>query len=199
MMSMFSMNELRKRLRRKKFHTADLLRGSNLEIGEHTYGKPEIFQYGEKSRLCIGRYCSISTDVRIFLGGNHRVDWVTTYPFPVIRESWPEASCIPGHPSSKGDVVIGNDVWIGLGATILSGVTIGDGAVIGAQSVVTRDVPPYRIAAGNPITIVGQRFDDETIRRLLEIRWWNWPEDKIVKYIDILCSNRVDVLLEQFK
>jgi hypothetical protein len=116
---------------------------------------------------------------------------VTTYPFPALPETWPEAREIGGHPVSRGDVVVGNDVWIGYGATILSGVAIGDGAVIGARAVVTRDVDAYAIVAGNPATTVGKRFDEETVRRLLEIRWWEWPPEKIRDNMRLLCSDRL--------
>ncbi len=154
-------------------------------IGAHTYGSPRVLSWDETTSLAIGRYCSIARGVTIALGGEHRSDWVTTYPF---GEFWPEAAGIEGHPRSRGDVVIGNDVWIGLDALILSGVTIGDGAVIGARAVVTKDVPPYAVVAGNPAQVVKYRFDDETIARLLAIRWWDWPEAKVREHLSALMS-----------
>lgn len=150
---------------------------------------------GEGKSLSIGKYCSISTQVLIFLGSEHRTDWVSTYPFPIL---WKEAGSIKGHPSSKGDVSIGNDVYIGYHVIILSGVTIGDGAVIGAGSVVTKDVPPYAIMAGNPATIIRYRFDEETIRRLLEIKWWDWPDEKVKENIHLICDDRVDAFIKKF-
>ncbi len=122
----------------KIIYTKDLL-GKRYEIGEHTYGKPRVISWKEGSTLKIGKYCSISRGVTIFLGSEHRIDWVSTYPFPYL---WEEGKSIKGHPATKGDVVIGNDVWIGYGVTILSGVCIEDGAVIGACSLVSQDVPP---------------------------------------------------------
>jgi len=171
------------------------LTGENFDIGDYTYGMPKILSWGEGSRLKIGRFCSISAQVIVFLGGNHRIDWVTTYPFMEFEGEWPEAKDIAGHPATKGDVVIGNDVWIGWGTTIMSGVTIGDGAAIGARAVVTQDVEPYSIVGGNPAHLIRKRFDDETIRMLLEIRWWDWPLDRINDNLKILMSNNVSGML----
>jgi acetyltransferase-like isoleucine patch superfamily enzyme len=163
-------------------------------IGEYTYGLPEVLTWGNDGKLFIGKYCSIGGYVRILLGGNHRSDWVTTYPFSYFRK---EAMHIKGHPYSRGDVVIGNDVWIGLGCTILSGVSIGDGAVLGAHSVITKDVPAYSIAAGNPAKVLRKRFSDEQIESLLSIAWWNWPDHKINLLIEnMLCSN-IDDFIEK--
>jgi acetyltransferase-like isoleucine patch superfamily enzyme len=160
------------------------------EIGDYSYGCPNILHYGEKAKLKIGKYCSIALGVDIFLGGNHRVDWVTTYPFsaPELNEIWPEAKNIIGHPATKGDVEIGNDVWIGHNATILSGVIIGDGAVIGSNAVVTKNVRPYAIVVGNPAKEIKMRFDDETIEKLLKMKWWDWPVDKIKENMGSLLS-----------
>jgi chloramphenicol O-acetyltransferase type B len=141
----------------------------------------------------MGAYCSTGPGVQIFLGGEHRVDWLTTYPF---SEFWEAAKTIKGHPYTKGDVNIGNDVWIGAEAIILSGVTIGDGAVIGARAVVAKDIPPYAIAVGNPARIIRQRFDEKTIEKLLEIKWWNWDDAQIEKFLPILLSQDFGAFLE---
>lgn len=161
-------------------------------IGRASYGDLKILEWGNDAQLRIGAFCSISNEVTIFLGGEHHIDWVTTYPFPAL---WPSASHIKGHPLSKGDVVIGNDVWIGYKATILSGVTIGDGAVVGAHSLVTKDVPPYTIVAGNPAKIVRKRFDDATIERLLKIAWWNWDDQTIEHFLPLLLQNDIAAFL----
>ncbi|HZJ03697.1 MAG TPA: CatB-related O-acetyltransferase, partial [Thermoleophilia bacterium] len=140
-------------------------------IGKGTYGSPAIREWGEGSKLRTGSYCSIAGGVQIFLGGEHRTDWVTTYPFNVL---WESASHLRGHPATKGDVEIGNDVWIGADALIMSGVRIGSGACIGARSVVVRDVSPYEVVAGNPARHIRFRFDPDTVQALLDIAWWNW-------------------------
>jgi acetyltransferase-like isoleucine patch superfamily enzyme len=181
--------------KKKQVLTHDRINGPNCVIGDHTYGEPTILQFDQTTRLLIGRFCSISDQVTIILGGNHRSDWITTYPFPAFKECWPEAAAIKGHPASKGDIVIGDDVWIGYGATILSGVIIGSGAVIGAQAVISRDVAPYAIMAGNPAQEIKKRFDDITITRLLQLSWWNWPEEKIRINLPFLCSNQIQQLL----
>lgn len=175
--------------------TKHQLSGEGFEIGDYTYGTPIVLGWGEGRRLKIGKFCSIAGGVIIFLGGNHRVDWVTTYPFVEFPEEWPKAKGITGHPVSKGDVVIGNDVWIGYGATILSGVRVGDGAVIGAMAVVAGDVEPYSIVAGNSARLVRKRFDEETIDRLLQIRWWDWPLERIRDNVGILMSGDVSALV----
>ncbi|GAA4455923.1 CatB-related O-acetyltransferase [Novipirellula rosea] len=146
------------------------------EIGSWTYGSPAVFDWGEGSRLSIGKFCSIADGVKIFLGGEHRVDWASTYPFNIL---WDGSSSVVGHPSSKGDVRIGNDVWIATDSVILSGVSIGDGAVIGARSVVARNVAPYSIVVGNPAKELRKRFSDTDISRLLAMKWWELPDDQI--------------------
>jgi len=145
-------------------------------VGKGTYGDPKIEQWGEQTTLKVGNYCSISGGVKILLGGNHRADWITTYPFSVFRES---AKHIKGHPVSRGDVVIGHDVWIGIDATILSGVNIGNGAIIGASAVVSRDVPAYTIVAGNPARVIRQRFSEDDITILQSLKWWYWNDSKL--------------------
>lgn len=175
--------------------TKDVL-GDRYKIGEHTYGKPRVIFGGKKTFLTIGKYCSISTQVVIFLGGDHRVDWLSTYPFPLL---WEAAKSITGHPSTKGDVIIGNDVWIGYGVTVLSGVKIGDGAVIGAGSVVTKDVPPYAIVGGNPAQIVRYRFHEEVIEKLLKIKWWDWPDEKVKENVHLICSDSIHAFLKKFE
>lgn len=143
----------------------------------------------------IGKFCSIAPGVTVLGSSEHRTDWVTTYPFNKF-EAFPEAAGIEGHPRSKGPTVIGNDVWIGSGAIVLSGVKVGDGAVIGARAVVSRDVPPYAIAAGNPARVIRYRFSCEIISRLLAIRWWDFPIEVISMLIPLLQSPYIDRFLE---
>lgn len=142
---------LRKRIysliKREYFYMRDNPRYKRHSIGRFTYGSPLVMFDSPDINLKIGSFCSIAGGVAIFLGGNHRIDYTTTFPFNFVFE---EFCGFKGHPASKGDVIIGNDVWIGSCAVILSGVTIGDGAVIGANSIVTKDVEPYSVVAGNP-------------------------------------------------
>ncbi len=172
-----------------RFHfTRDILSGNAYSIGEYTYGVPKVYHWGEDARLVIGKFCSIAEHVTIFLGGNHRTDWKTTYPFSALTEQFPGASHIKGHPATKGDVVIGNDVWIGYGSIILSGVEIGDGAVVAAGAVVTKKIGPYEIWGGNPAKLIGKRFSDAQIASLQKEAWWNWPIDKILAQVETLCA-----------
>jgi acetyltransferase-like isoleucine patch superfamily enzyme len=165
-----------------------LLRNEIVKIGKHTYGSPNVYHWGGETRLIIGKYCSIADDVVILLGGGHRIDWITTFPFSEFSSQWGKSSRVPGHPISKGDVSIGNDVWIGHGAIILSGVNIGDGAVIGAGSIVTRSVPDFAIVAGNPAKVIKFRFDPKVIESIKKLQWWDWDEEKITGYIPNLMS-----------
>jgi acetyltransferase-like isoleucine patch superfamily enzyme len=157
------------------------------ERGAFTYGRPRIFTWGV-TKVSIGKFCSISSGINI-VGGEHNMRWVSTFP---LRERFQlPGRGKDGHPKTKGPIIIGNDVWIGMGATILSGVTVGDGAVIAAHSVVTKDVPPYAIVAGNPAQVLKYRFDQETIQALLRIQWWNWDITKIVENVALI--NGADV------
>lgn len=165
-----------------------------ISIEKYSYGFPEFKLWGESETIEIGCFCSISEKVIIFGGGEHNSDWITTYP---IRVSFglPKATC-DGHPKTKGPTKIGNDVWIGYGAIILSGVTVADGSIIGAGSVVAKDIEPYSVVAGNPAKRINYRFPEETRKKLLAIRWWNWPIDTILENVDILCSDNIDGFLE---
>lgn len=181
------------------FYTKDFLKDLPCvkKIGDYSYGNPQILHWGENTTLTIGKFCSIADGVKIFLGGNHRTDWITTYPFNQLNDLWSNAKGIKGHPSSNGNVVIGNDVWIGNGAIIMSGVTIFDGAVIGANAVVTKDVLPYTIVGGNPAKLIRKRFSEKEIQMLLDIKWWNWQETKIQQKLETLCSGNIEDLYKE--
>lgn len=173
---------------------AELVAAGLCEVGDYTYGCPNVSWWGEHAKLKIGRYCSIASEVTVLLGGNHRSDWVSTYPFNTV-EGWHEAADIRGQPSTNGDVVIGNDVWLGQGCTILSGVTIGDGAIVGTEALVTRDVPSYSVVGGNPAKLIRMRFSEPVIKRLQAACWWNWPEARLREALPLLMSNEVERFL----
>jgi len=121
------------------------------QVGDWTYGLPDVPLADKGGKLTIGRFCSIASGVKIFIGNDHRLNWISTYPFGLV---FPEARDLPFPARTKGDVVIGHDVWIGTDAMILSGVTVGNGAVVGARSLVTKDVPPYAIVGGVPAHVI---------------------------------------------
>lgn len=186
----FVRDKLARRLERRN----PILFYPQYSFGKWTYGVPKIHSWPGCSTLHVGSFCSIAEGVQIFLGGEHRSDWVTTYPFV---DFWRTGKDIKGHPRTKGDVIIGNDVWIGHEAVILSGVRIGDGAVIGARAVVSKDIPPYGIVAGNPARLIRHRFDTETILRLLDCQWWNWDDGRIEKAIPYLSQQDIASFLDR--
>lgn len=134
-----------------------------------------------KEKLVIGKFCSIACGAKfLFNSANHTLSSLSTYPFPIFFDEWGlEKSDVAAAWDRKGDIVIGNDVWIGYEAVILAGVTIGDGAVIGARAVVTKDVPPYAIVGGVPARVIRSRFPEETVKALLRLKWWDWPAERI--------------------
>ena len=160
--------------------------------GIYSYGMPDILSWGEGAKLNIGNFCSIGICGKVYLGGGHRTDWVTTFPFGHINKEIFNNFDGVGHPKTNGDVDIGNDVWIGEHVTIMSGVTIGDGAVIATNSHVVKNVAPYSIVGGNPAKLIKYRFTEEQIQKLLEIKWWNWNDEKINSYLPLLCSSNID-------
>ena len=164
-------------------------------VGKWTYGEPQVLSWDDGTNLTVGSFCSIAHGVQIFLGGNHRVNFISTYPFAEILKR-PD---LARGSISKGSVVVGNDVWLGTKCAILSGVTIGDGAVIGAYSVVAKDIPAYSIAVGNPARVIKKRFSDLEIQALLRIRWWNWLDDDIIHALPLIMSSNVDELKNYYE
>ncbi|TAE58218.1 MAG: Vat family streptogramin A O-acetyltransferase [Nostocales cyanobacterium] len=182
----------------------NLIKSPNIIIGDYTYyddpENPENFEknvlynYGDDS-LIIGKFCAIATHVKFIMNGaNHKLDGISTYPFPIFGHGWESAMSNLMNLPSKGDIVIGNDVWIGYDSLIMPGVKIGDGAVIAARSVVVKDIPPYTIAGGNPAVPIKQRFSNEDIEILLSIRWWDWDIEKITRNIDVIMNGDVERL-----
>lgn len=161
-----------------------------VQIGPHTYANNglNVDWWGGEARLRIGGYCSIADSATFFLSHGHRIDWITSYPFARGDDYWLAGRKFPDGVVSKGDVVVGCDVWVGNGARILSGVHIGHGAVVATGAVVTADVPPYAFVAGNPARIVSYRFPPDAVRRLLRLAWWHWPEEQVRRRLDLLLS-----------
>ena len=187
----------------------DVVTGPNIEIGDYTmYNDFErdprdfernnvLYHYpvnGDKLR--IGKFCSIACGAKfLFNSANHTLRSLSTYPFPIFYDEWGlEGKDIRQAWDNKGDIVIGNDVWIGYQAVILAGVTVGDGAIIGSRAVVTRDVPPYTIVGGVPAKPIRKRFDEETIARLQALRWWDWDQETIRRAIPAIQAGRLSEL-----
>ena len=163
------------------------------EIGDGSYGGLVVHSYGADAVLKMGHYCSVAANVQVMLGGEHRFDFVSSYPFQVFE---PDYSHIDAF-RTKGDVIIGSDVWIGRDAIIMSGVTIGHGALIAAGAVVVKDVPPYAVVGGNPAKVIKYRFDEKTIAQLLDIAWWDWPREKLHAEIPALLNADMDAFLQK--
>ncbi|MDJ0662139.1 MAG: CatB-related O-acetyltransferase [Crocosphaera sp.] len=182
----------------------NIIKNPNIIVGDFTYyddlENPHNFEknvlyhfdfIGDK--LIIGKFCAIASDVKFIMnGGNHPINYFTTYPFSIFGHAWENTMSVEGN--SKGDTIVGNDVWLGYNALIMPGVNIGDGAIIATNSVVTKDVEPYTIVGGNPAKLIRKRFSDQVIKLLLELQWWNWSIEKITENIPILCSNNIENL-----
>lgn len=184
-----------------RLHLARAAARYGYRIGDHSYGRPKV-RFPESGRtLTIGRFCSFADRVEILLGGDHRLDWATTFPFAAFPETWPQAAASGAdYHRSRGDVAIGSDVWVGSGATLMSGVAIGHGAVIAARALVARDVPPYAIVGGNPARVIRRRFADEIVAGLLETAWWDLPDREIATLLPLLQSGeRVAELVETLR
>lgn len=191
----------------------NVVKAPNIHIGEYTYyDDPKdptgfernnvLFNWPEfGDRLFIGKFCAIACGTKFIMGSaNHRISSVSTYPFAVFGGDWEKA--VPSHLSQlpfKGDIVIGNDVWIGRESVIMPGVTIGDGAIIAAYSVVTKDVPPYTVAGGNPARFIKKRFGEQLIELLLKLRWWEFDPEKLLQVLPLLCDPDLERAEQQLK
>ena len=177
----------------------------SLFVDDYTYGHEHIIIHflSDIYKVVVGKFCSIGENCNIYLEASHRSEWITTFPFgrtsQMVFNNKFAPNGPPGLMKCKGDVIIGNDVWIAKNVTIMSGVKIGDGAVIANNSHVVKDIPPYSIVGGNPAQVIKYRFPEEKIEKLLEIQWWNWDTKKIEDNIEILCSPRLDSFLYRCK
>ena len=196
---------------RETVYLKNVIDNPNIQIGNYTIYNdfvhdPREFRKNNvlyhypinKDRLLIGKFCSIACSAKfLFNSGNHKMASLSTYTFPLFFEEWDlEKENVAQAWDQKGDIIIGNDVWIGYEAVILSGVTIGDGAVIGCRAVVTKDIPPYTIVGGVPAKPIRKRFDEETIKELQKIKWWDWPEEKIAGKIPAIQAGNLEELRE---
>lgn len=184
----------------------NFIKASNIHVGDYTYfddrryGPEHFEEYNvlynydfSKVKLVIGKFCAIAAETRFIMTGDHKLDAISTYPFPIFGNGWESSFNIHDLPV-KGDIIVGNDVWFGYDSLVMNGVTIGNGAIIAARAVVVKDVPAYSIVAGNPAKVVKMRFDDKTIERLQKIAWWNWNIEKINKHLKLICHLDVEQL-----
>ncbi|MCL6461165.1 MAG: CatB-related O-acetyltransferase [Flavobacterium micromati] len=186
----------------------NIITNPNIIIGDYTYYddfenvnnfvknvKYHFDFIGDK--LIIGKFCMIASDVKFIMNGaNHLTKSISSFPFAIFGEDWKDAMNGKTYPN-KGNTEIGNDVWIGYNATIMPGIKIGDGAIIASNSTVAKDVDPYSIVGGNPAKEIKKRFSQNQIEKLLEIKWWNWPIEKITKNLQSLTSGSVEELIKK--
>ncbi|MBJ6117461.1 Vat family streptogramin A O-acetyltransferase [Pontibacter sp. BT310] len=194
---------------RKLVFLKNIIQNPNIIVGDYTYyddledpfnfEKNVLYHFdflGDK--LVIGKFCAIGSGAKFIMnGGNHETKPVSTYPFAIFGNGWEkitEGIDLKEKYPTKGDTTIGNDVWIGHEAVIMPGVKIGDGAVVATKAVVTKDVPPYSIVAGNPAQVVKMRFSEDTIAKLQQIAWWNWDAEKITRNLHLINSDDVEAL-----
>lgn len=185
----------------------NIVRNPNIIVGDYTYyddfENVENFEKNVKyhfdftgDKLIIGKSCMIASDVKFIMNGaNHLTDAMSTYPFAVFGNGWEQAMEGKTYPQ-KGNITIGNDVWIGYHATIMAGLTIGDGAIIATNATVTKDVAPYSIIGGNPAKEIRKRFSEDVIAKLLALKWWNWDIEKITKNVQHLTDNKIEKFIE---
>lgn len=196
---------------RQTVYLKNVVSNSNIEVGDFTIyndfvNDPRDFEKNNVlyrypingDRLKIGRFCSIACGAKfLFTSGNHTLRSLSTYTFPIFFDEWNlDKSRICEAGINKGDIELGNDVWVGYEAVIMSGVKIGSGAIIGTRAVVTKDVPPYTVAAGVPAKPIRRRFDDSTIETLEKLRWWDWRDEKLAAAIDAIQTGNIKQLVE---
>ena len=188
-------------------YLSSIIKNPNIVVGDYTIyndfvNDPAEFEKNNVlyhypingDRLVIGKFCSIACGAKfVFNSANHTLNSLSTYPFPIFFEEWDlDVKNITSAWDNKGDIVIGNDVWIGYEAVVMAGVTVGDGAIIASRAVVAKDVPPYTIVGGVPAREIRLRFDRDIIARLLELQWWNWPIEKIRQALPFIVKGEID-------
>lgn len=189
----------------------NVINNPNIIVGEYTMyndfvNNPVLFEKNNvlyhypinNDKLIIGKFCSIACGAKFLMNSaNHTMNSLSTYPFPIFFEEWNlKKEDITSAWDNKGDIIIGNDVWIGYEAVIMPGVTIADGAIIATRAVVTKDVPPYAIVAGVPAKIIKKRYDEEKIQKLLKLKWWDWEQKKIKENIKAIKSGNIENLIK---
>lgn len=194
---------------KQTIYLKNVITDDTIIVGEYTMyndfvNDPKLFEKNNvlyhypinHDKLIIGKFCSIACGARfLFNSANHSLSSLSSYPFPIFYEEWGlKRENVADAWDNKGDIVIGNDVWIGYESVILAGVTIGDGAIIGTRAVVTKDVPPYTIVGGVPAKIIRKRYSDEIISELLHIKWWDWEKQKIAKHINAIQQGNIQQL-----
>lgn len=178
----------------------------NIIVGDYTYyddrryGAEKFEEYNvlynyqhDRVKLIIGKFCALAANTTFIMTGDHKLDAISTYPFPIFKNGWEDVYNVNKLPI-KGDIVVGNDVWFGYNTLIKGGVKIGNGAIIAANAFVVKDVPDYAIVAGNPGKVVKMRFDEATIQRLNKIAWWDWSPEKITKNLNLISNLDIDAL-----
>ncbi|MFC2124333.1 Vat family streptogramin A O-acetyltransferase [Bacteroidota bacterium] len=185
----------------------NFIKNKNIIVGDYTYyDDPEGPENFEKNvlyhfdfigdKLIIGKFCAIARNVQFIMNGaNHQQGGISTYPFYIFNKGWEKATPDSNDSMIKGDTIVGNDVWIGYEATIMPGINIGHGSIVASKSVVTKDVLPYTVVGGNPAKIIRSRYDENTMNKLLEIAWWNWPVEKITENLEYIVKGNIDKLL----
>jgi virginiamycin A acetyltransferase len=187
----------------------NVIRDPNIIVGDYTFyndfvNDPTQFEKNNvlyhypvnSEKLVIGKFCSIACGAKfIFSSANHSLKSLSTYPFPIFSDEWNlDWNNVTGAWDNKGNIVIGNDVWIGYEAVIMQGVHVGDGAIIGTRAVVTKDIPPYTIVGGVPAREIRKRFSLETVEALQQLQWWDWPYEKIQKHLPDIMSGNLEKL-----
>lgn len=177
----------------------DLMNRGIVTIGRHSYPDPPpvVYYVGDTARVSIGAFTSIAAGAELLAGGEHHTDWISTFPLRIRLNL--AGKLDDGQPGSRGDIVIGNDVWLGRHCRVMSGVTVGSGAIVAAGAVVTNDVPPYAVVGGVPARVLRMRYTDEQIDALLRIGWWNWTDETIRERVEELSSPHIDEFIQKYR